>query len=363
MTEHYEGEPDYAVPPGEYIAEWLEDHKITQTEFAQRLGVSRKHINRVIAGAALTADMAQRLEFVTGVAARRWLALEAMYRADVERLAMEESLASRSELLDAVAHLASYLRKQGVVTATRRKPGQLLMQLMAFFAVADADLLQARFDQPAAAFRQATAHEVDWACVAGWLRLGEIEAYEDLRSAARFDPRKLHAALPEIRGVSRLESTRIRPELRRVLGAAGVVLVVIPEVPGSRAYGATRWLEGTPVIQLSLRRRDDGHFWFTLFHELGHVLLHPAADFLEGISADGDSEVAADQFARDTLIPPAEVSKLRGLRSLEAVAEIAEELGVSPGVVVGRLHHDGVWPPSRGQRLFRRFEFTDHATA
>lgn len=362
MTEYYEGEPDYAVPTGEYIAEWLEDNNITQTEFARRLGVSRKHINRVIAGAPLTPDMAQRLQLVTGVPARRWLALEATYRVDVERLALEESLANHSDLLGAAGRLASALRKEGIITVTRHNPGQLLMQLMAFFAVAEVGLLEARFEQPAAAFRQTNAHEIDWACVAGWLRLGELEAQEDLRSVPRFDAGKLRDSLLELRGISRLEDTELEPELQRTLQAAGVVLVFVPELLGTRAYGATRWFEGTPVIQLSLRRKDDGHFWFTLFHELGHVLLHPKAEFLDGITVDVDAEAHADQFARNALIPPGEAMRLRSLRSLQDVTQAAEQLGVSPGVVVGRLHHDGVWPPSQGRILYRRFDFAYRAT-
>lgn len=45
--------PDWASPPGDTLAELLEERSMTQTELAERLGVSLKHVNRIIKGAAI----------------------------------------------------------------------------------------------------------------------------------------------------------------------------------------------------------------------------------------------------------------------------------------------------------------------
>lgn len=348
---------DYAVAPGEYIEEWLEDEGMTQTEAAKRLGISRKHVNRVIAGARLTEDLAQALEIVTGTPARRWLQIEAQYRADVQRLALEDRLARRTDLVDAVAKLAPALRKEGIVTATKRTPGKLIIEIMTFFRVADPDELSARFARPLASFRQSTAHAADGASVAGWLRLGELALSEVISDVPDFDPKGLAGALDELRAISAGPPMDAVAALVQRLQELGVLLIFVPPVEGCRAYGATRWFGDKPVIQLSLRGKDDGQLWFTIFHELGHVLLHPRIEFVEGFGDSSDQEAAADLFARTKLIPDNSVHLLQGLTSEADVRATAKTLGVAPGIVLGRLHKDEMWPWSRGQKLYSRYKF------
>ncbi|WP_026874482.1 ImmA/IrrE family metallo-endopeptidase [Jiangella gansuensis] len=359
MTTYYEGPTDYAVPTGEFITEWLDDHEVSQGELAQQMGMSRKHVNRVIAGAPLTPDFANRLQLVTGVPAARWLALEGTYRADIERLGQEEELASRTDLLDQLAKSSAYLRKHQIVTATRRKPGILLREIMAFFGVGDADQLSLQLQKPVAAFRQSEAHRIDVASVATWLRMGELEAMDEFPNAKEYSESRLRESLEDIRSLSR--STNYPEILSARLAELGVILVAVPEVEGCRAYGATRWLRKHPIIQLSLRGKNDGQFWFTLFHELGHVLLHPRDQlFVEGIDGkDSEFERQANDFAQETLIPSIFDPDLSLLTSKDDVITFAEQIGVSPGIVVGRLHRRELWPPTHGQSLFVRLNFVD----
>jgi addiction module HigA family antidote len=83
--------PDYAVPPGETLRERLDELEMSQVELARRAGLTTKHVNRVVQGvASLSADVAQRLEFVTGVPTPVWLRLEADYRSARSRLEVPE---------------------------------------------------------------------------------------------------------------------------------------------------------------------------------------------------------------------------------------------------------------------------------
>lgn len=349
---------DYAIATGEYIEEWLSDHGMTQTEAAKRLRVSRKHLNRVIAGAPVTPDFATKLEIVTGVKSSRWLQLEAQYQSDASRLSAEARLADRLDIVDRATSLASALRKDEIITETRRNPGRLVMQLMAFFRIADPDDLISHFDSPLAAFRQTHAHKIDGAAVAGWLRMGEIESLERRETAPSFDPKKLEAAIPDLRSISLLPASDIPSALTTSLLELGVVTVFVPPINGCRAYGATRWFGDTPVMQLSLRRRDDGQLWFTVFHELGHMLMHPKLEFVEGIGEEDREEHQADEYARSTLIPDHFEPQLASARSLNDAMAIAKSAGVSPGVVVGRLHRDKIWPYENGRRLYKSWAFT-----
>ena len=137
------------------------------------------------------------------------------------------------------------------------------------------------------------------------------------------------------------------PRLQALAGAAGVAVVFVPAPPKCRVSGATRWLSpDRALIALSLRHKSNDHLWFTLFHEAGHILKHgKKATFVDGLNGvDEVHEAEADRFAADQLIPPAEVSKLQGLSSEQELKAAARALGIAPGIVVGRLQHEG-WLP------------------
>jgi len=137
------------------------------------------------------------------------------------------------------------------------------------------------------------------------------------------------------------------PQLQALAGAAGVAVVFVPAPPGCRVSGATQWLSpDRALIALSLRHKSNDHLWFTLFHEAGHILMHgKKATFVDGLDGvDEAHEAEADCFAADQLIPPAEALKLQGLRSEQEVKAAATGLGIAPGIVVGRMQHEG-WLP------------------
>ena len=353
---------DYAVPTGEYVSEWLEENELSQAELARRMGVSGKHISKLVAGAPLTPDVALKLEFVTGVPARLWLGYEATYRADVVRLGLTASLSTERTL--AKAFPLAHLRKVGIVTATLRSPGEVIVELFSFFRVGTVETLRNSVQRQAVAFRQGTAHPVDEYALATWLRLGELEALATREMLSDFDADGLDVLLPELRTLSQTPPEDFGTALIERLSAVGVHLIYVPEVTGARVYGATRWVQGTPVVALTLRGKKDGQFWFTLFHELGHVLLHRDGKMHvqpvdTGAIGDDEVEAAANNFSSNFLIPAASAGELRFLRTPTQVRQFAARIGVSPGVVVGRLWHDNLWDYTAGHDLCLSLRF-DH---
>jgi HTH-type transcriptional regulator / antitoxin HigA len=356
-------EPDYAVPPGESLRERLAELHLSQAEFARRTGLTTKHVNQVMQGvASLSAEVAQRLEYATGTPSWWWLRLEADYRDALTRLSQREELAADVAWVDSMP--VRELLRQGVLPDEPKDKVSRLQQLLAFFGVASVDAYEAVWGIPAAAFRRSAAYEVNPAAVAAWLRLGELAA-GDLDTAP-FAEHKLRALLPELRGLSRQPVGKALRTLTELCASAGVAVVFTPEVTGARAYGATRWLNGRlPVVQLSLRGRTDQALWETVFHELGHVLLHGRrALFIEsddgslsGESAGQEEEAAT--FARDAVILPERRERFAALRTIEDAVIFAEETGISAGLVAGYLQASGQWSRSQGNQLKRRIDDTD----
>lgn len=90
--------PDYAIPPGETLAEVIHDRGMTQAELAERMGRPTKTINEIVKGkAAITPETAIQLERVLGVPARFWNSLEKNYREDLARIQETEKLRNGGE--------------------------------------------------------------------------------------------------------------------------------------------------------------------------------------------------------------------------------------------------------------------------
>jgi hypothetical protein len=183
--------------------------------------------------------------------------------------------------------------------------------------------------------------------VATWLCLGEWAAAGI--QLGRYDPVRLRAVLDETRTLSRATVfAAATDEVRRRFAEVGVAFVLIEGLPGAPASGAVRWVRDNPVIEMTLRYRSDDHFWFSLYHEAGHLLeggkrAQVIEDLPDGQPDSGEEQIA-DAFARECLVPTAQLNGFlaAGVPTGRAVRAFAKEIGVSPGIVVGRLQRDGV---------------------
>ncbi|ACC42018.1 plasmid maintenance system antidote protein [Mycobacterium marinum M] len=349
-------QPDYASAPGATVADMLDQVGMTQMELAQRLGVSPKHINQVVKGvASISAELALGLEKVFGVSTAFWLNRQSLYRADIARQKESRELASALDW--AKSFPVAELRKRRLISSSTGP--DLVNELLHFFAIASPKL----WSDPVAAYRKSQRFESDEKALATWLRLGEIEAAAI--ECAPFDNERFHEAVREARGLTRLNPAEWEPALIRICAHAGVAVVIVDTFRGARANGATRWLSPTKaLIQMSLRHRWEDIFWFSFFHEAAHVLLHGKKRiFIEGTGLPRDHslqqwEEEADRFASRTLVPPEHDHELRRL-TLTDIPTFAEQIGVDPGIVVGRLQHERLIPNQRGNELRHRLAFAE----
>src|SRR5581483_6573635 len=85
----------------------------------------------------------------------------------------------------------------------------------------------------------------------------------------------LRSLLPELRKLTRLRADSIMDTLQEMCARAGVAVGLVPEIHNTGISGCARWLsERRALVALTLRYKTDDQFWFTVFHELGHILLH-----------------------------------------------------------------------------------------
>ncbi len=347
--------PDYAVPPGETLLETLQTLGMSQAELANRTGRPLKTINEIIKGkTAITPETALQLERVLGVPARFWNNLERNYRDALARLRERKGIAAGT----------AWLRKIPVRPLIKAKAirdlddkAALVVEVLNFFGVGSPAAWERIWTSQRAVFRRSPALRSAPGAVAAWLRIGELRAQRI--QCAPFDKSKFRATLDKLRALTVKPPEIFQPELDELCASAGVAVVFVSELPGTHVSGATRWLTAKKaLIQLSLRYKSDDHLWFTFFHEAGHILLHGKRRvFLEDSRTTDTLEKEANAFAANTLIPPGALREFqrRGDFSKAAVREIARELGISPGILVGRLQFEHVLPYSHCNDLKRRF--------
>ena len=362
MTETTRFECDWVSPPGETIEDALEEQGLSQADFARRTGFSKKHVNGLIKGnVAVTAETALKLEAVLGSPASFWLRREIEYREDLARRKALEEAAEHSEWLKAfpLADMARFgwIRRY-------RNTGLQVRELLRFFGVASVDAWFEQVETLAPAFRASAKVTRKRGAVAAWLRRAEVEA-QALRLVP-FNREALADTIPALRALTNeADPETFVPRLQEHCARFGVAVVFVPAPRGCPVSGATWWATPTrAILALSLRYRTNDHLWFSFFHELGHLVKHgKKLRFLEGSSVEGldqGKEREADTFASRTLIPNARLLRefVPGSISEAQVRSVAARLGIAPGILVGRLQHDGILPYSHLNGLKVRYEWS-----
>lgn len=348
------------APPGDLLAEALAERGMSNADLARRAGLSEKHVSQLInAKATLSMDVALNLERVLNIPASLWHIMEFNYRRELK---LREEKTRRPAF-------ATWMRRFpirdmincGYIDDPGRDVASRVDALLAFFGVATPAAWKAEWAFATARFRKSPAFDPSRYAITAWLRRGQVEA--GLIRCAPYCEDTFRQVLARSRDLTTAPPEVFQPQLVERCSAAGVAVVLVPSLPGLAISGATRWMApDKAVILLSLRHRSDDQLWFSFFHEACHVLEHKTNAIYIDASGDSDGDAAeqmANRFARDTLIPPKRYAAFVASEalSLDAISSFAASVGVSPGIVVGRLQFDGHLPYTHGNGLKRRFRW------
>lgn len=340
--------PTSVSPPGDTLAELLEEKGMTQNELAERCGRPVKTINEIIkAKTAITPETALQFERVLGTPAEFWNKREYRYREYLARKSENDKLKDHEAWLK--KHPINEMIKSGWIKDFRKNKTQQIIELLNFRGIASPEQGDVDWEKTslAVAFRRSKKCENTKEAISVWLRRGEIEAANII--CQPYDEKLFKSALQEIRALTvESDPQKFIPKLVEMCRAVGVAVVFVPNIKGAPMSGATKWLNpDKALIQLSLRYKTDDHLWFNFFHEAAHILLHSKKQTFvdisnKEISEECELERQADDFASEILIPSKELNewiKFNNVRSSEIVKDFAQSVGVSPGIVVGRLQH------------------------
>jgi len=331
----YPFEPDYAVAPGETLAETIASLGMSQADLALRSGLTSVSINRIIKGSQpITAETANKLELVTGVPATMWNNLEAQYREQLAKLEERERLQKHLAWLKTIP--VKELIRRKIISDTRDR-AELVRQALAFYGVSSVAAFYKLIRRHGVAARRSQRFRSDPAALAAWLRLGELQAARLVCKPYTRDA--FTRAVAEIRKLTTAQPREFVPKMVELCADAGVALALVPEISGAPWYGASKWLTTEKaMIVLSLRSKREDQFWFSFFHEAGHILHDSKRElFTNDGSSDDPCEERANEYAVKVLIPEPYCKQIDRLRSREDVVQLASRLKISPGIIAGQF--------------------------
>ena len=332
-----------AIHPGFYLKEYIEELQMTQEEFANRLGISGKQISLILSKkASITADIAYKLSKLMDTSIEMWLNLQTKY--DAYKVELENASSFERE-----KEIYKYVDKKFLVNLKiideEDKPETAIPKVRKASLVSSLTL---HLNKDMLSYYRTSIDKDETpkntVCKNVWVSLATSIAKNQEVDA--FDEKKLKENINVFRSMTLLDPSVFYPRLKDILASCGVSLVILPTLKNSNINGVVKWLDSNKVmIALNTRGATNDKFWFSFFHELRHVLQQEKRKMFVGEGQERSNielvlEYDADLFASETLIPSKELSKLLYYGE-KSIINFARDIGVHPGIVVGRLQKLG----------------------
>lgn len=336
--------PARVPPPGRILSRELEARGWTQKELATIIGRPEQAISEIVnAKKQITPETARELAAAFGTSAALWVNLEASYRLhQAQKREVDRNISRRARLRE-LAPIAD-LQKCGWIKNTDDLD-ELEREVCTFFNINSPN------ETPAilARLRHSAHRRPETNLLSAWA----VHLEHRIRREAplpRFRKKEVLAALPEL-----LECAATVEGVKEVPGwlrSNGVHFVLEKHLPKTYVDGAALFADHRPAIALTLRYDRVDNFWFTLLHELAHLLLDHQGVFLDRLGGSSDDaendgiEREANAQAKAWLFPEGvfETFLQGGCFSKSCIANFAERQRRHPGIVVGRLQREGSVP-------------------
>ena len=339
MSSYVEYHDKIAFHPGYYIKEIVEESGLTQEDFAKRLGTTPKNLCVLMNGDQnLSIDIATKLSRMLGTTVAYWLRIQQAYDETIAEFLSEEELKREREVFKLLDY--KYFREHFGLPDIPRKIDEQIKQVREFLSVSSLTVLK-RADL-AVSFRSYTEN-LSESNIVNANAMVQIAINRTLKTEApKFNKKKFEASV-EFALTQTHNHENFLPTLCEAFDNAGVVLIVLPNLKNSGINGATKKVDGKVMLMVNDRRHYADTFWFTLFHEIGHIM---NGDY--GITFgtnQNHSEDEADQYAQRCLIPQEKYERfLRENKTFDekTIREFAASIDRDPGIVLGRLMKDKV---------------------
>lgn len=326
--------------PGSYIKESLDTLSMSSREFSLRTGISERTLSDLLnEKGSVTFDIANKLATFFGSSVEMWLNLQTQYNIYMYQVEYQKEI---EQDYQKIKPFRSYL-KDIISLSDNETHNSLVNKVRATICVNNISSLSDS-DSFVSLKELKNSDKKNMFEKNFWIALALSYARKN-KNVQEYDRNKLLSFIPELRRMTNANPESFLPRIKEILSSCGVSFVVLPYLPKSNIYGATKWLNSNKVmLAMSNRGGKADLFWFTFFHELAHVTFEHKRYMLLNTESYSDEE--ADKFATDILIRGEEWSKFLTKKdfSENAIRAFANKELILPYIVLGRLHKEGVLP-------------------
>ena len=336
MSNYKEFHDKVAFHPGYYIKEIVDESGLTQEDFAKRLGTTPKNLSILISGEqSLSIDIATKLSRMLGTSVSFWLNLQKAYDEKIAEFLSEEELIKEREVFRFIEY--TYFRKNFNLPDIPRKLDEQTRNVREFLKISSLTVLEEK--NLSVNFRS-DSRGLSRSNIINANAMVQIAINRALSTdAPKYNKKEFEKAV-SFALTQTMNHEGFLPAIKEAFLNAGVILVVLPNLKNSGINGATKRVDKKVVLMVNDRRHYSDTFWFTLFHEIGHIM---NGDL--GISLSDETEDYADLYAKEQLIPQKEYESFISQNSIfdeNNIKDFAKSIGRDPGIVLGRLMNDGL---------------------
>ncbi len=357
-------QPDFVSHPGETLREALEEKQMGSKEFAIRISKPEQTVSKVLNGkSGITPEMAVLFEEVLDIPARFWSNRQYQYDEFLARSNRMKEIESDKDWVKSFPY--PYMSKLGWVPSCR-KGEEKLINLFSFFKITSVKSWEDYYfnKKLATQYRISLRGAKNPYALAAWLRKGEIDALSI--DANEYSEKFFKEKLQSIKELMAFSSGGYLRKLQELSLEAGVKVVFTPCLPKTPVHGCSRWINESPVIQLSGKYKRNDIFWFTFFHEAAHILLHGKKYVsVENIDCDGENaeyEHEANEFAAHWLLTLDQEQEIKESAPLSNndIRTFAQKFRTHPACIIGRLQHRGLLTHHEGREHFESVDIANY---
>lgn len=349
-----------AFHPGYYISDIIEEMNINHAEFATRLGTTTKTVSLLLNGQAnITNDLAKKLAVMMGTSSEVWLNLQSTYDQKLIEIQQKKDFDEQVDIVKQIDY--EYFEDVAKLPKTN-EVREKIENLCSWLKVSDLRIMLKEDFLINYRLGISNVNEKNIINSKAWVQTA-INLSNSIKTKP-YDQNKLKSYLPEIINMNVQEPEQFFPRMKEIFSECGVAFVLLPYLKNSGINGAVKWINGERVV-LAMNNRTlyADTFWYSLLHEIKHVFQKKIKTVfiryseIEMKEINNKLEDEADEFASNSLIDPSDYARFAPtiFTTDNEIIAFAKSINRHPGIVAGRLQHDGILPPSRCSKFKKKY--------
>ena len=332
--------------PGKLLLSEITKLGMKQKELAIRTGMSEKHISTIINGTkTISVSFARKLDIALGDEIGTWAKHQADYDNYMAQLEEENGITKEeTSVYKGLKDIVDHFLDIGIMHNHCGEAAKIL-QLRKILRINSLTVIPQITYNAVYRAQISTNTAVDPYILFAWQRMCELQT-ETAFIDVPFDSKKLTESIPEIKKqMFEKNVMTMIANLKSIFAKCGIAFDIVYHFRGAPVQGFIKQTDdGKVILCVTIRGKSADKFWFSLFHEVGHLLNGDLnTRFVDFDTVKTEIEDKADSFARDTLIDPTLYKALvtsGKYHSLEDIKKFSAFAGVPHWIVIGRLHKD-----------------------